>query len=153
MGWTRDADRTLRCPAGHTPAEDTGKGADWPLQKRWRAKFSPAVCQACPHSATCAARPMKRKPWWQVVTDDIALLAAQRRVAQDTEQMRRLYARRAGCEATVFELKHMGGMGRLRVRGRPRVTWWCQLIAYATNFSRWVRHCMRCERAAAAAKG
>jgi hypothetical protein len=47
-------------------------------------------------------------------------LAARRR-EQETEVFRERYRRRSGIESTNSGLKRRTGLGRLRVRGRPRV--------------------------------
>ena len=46
---------------------------------------------------------------------------AERRREQQTEVFRQRYRRRSGIESTNSGLKRRTGLGRLRVRGRPRV--------------------------------
>ena len=65
-----------------------------------------------------------------------------RRRAEADGEFQKRYAIRAGIEATNSELKRRHGLGRLRVRRRPRVELAVHLVALACNLKRMVRHLM-----------
>jgi hypothetical protein len=62
----------------------------------------------------------------------------ERRKAEATEEWRKRYAVRAGIEGTNSELKRAHGLGRLRVRGKPRVRLTVYFKALACNIKRMV---------------
>ena len=64
----------------------------------------------------------------------------QRRRFEATEEFSSRYNIRAGIEATNSELKRKYGMGRLRIRGRPRVELVVFMKNLACNIKRVVRH-------------
>jgi hypothetical protein len=103
------------CPDGHTPATSVHD----PVKGKTRTTMPAAVCQQCAFRKQC---PVQEGP------DGYRLehTAKQRRMAarrreQATEVFRERYRRRSGIESTNSALKRRTGLGRLRVRGRPRV--------------------------------
>lgn len=75
-----------------------------------------------------------------MLTVDLAAthLQRRRRAAADGS-FRPRYKIRAGIEGTLSELKRAHGLGRLRVRGRPRVLLAVYLKATACNLKRMLR--------------
>ena len=103
------------CPDGQTPV----RSVHHPASGRTHTMMPTAVCARCAYRNQC---PVQETP------DGYHLehTAKQRRVAgrrreQDTEVFRQRYRRRSGIESTNSGLKRRTGLGRLRVRGRPRV--------------------------------
>jgi hypothetical protein len=103
------------CPDGHAPV----RSVHHPVSGRTHTTMATAVCARCAYRDQC---PVQEAP------DGYHLehTAKQRRVAgrrreQDTEVFRERYRRRSGIESTNSGLKRRTGLGRLRVRGRPRV--------------------------------
>jgi hypothetical protein len=103
------------CPDGHAPV----RSVPHPASGRTHTTMPAAVCARCAYRNQC---PVQETP------DGYHLehTAKQRRVAgrrreQETEVFRQRYRRRSGIESTNSGLKRRTGLGRLRVRGRPRV--------------------------------
>lgn len=103
------------CPDGHAPV----RSVHHPVSGRTHTTMPTAVCARCAYRDQC---PVQEAP------DGYHLehTAKQRRVAgrrreQDTGVFRERYRRRSGLESTNSGLKRRTGLGRLRVRGRPRV--------------------------------
>lgn len=118
------------CPNGHAPessVHDPGKGQTQTLMP---AK----ACAACPFLSQCPVRKVRG----QYVLRHTAAQrrAAARRAEQATEAFRENYAIRAGGESANSGLKRRTGMGRVRTRGRPRVTMAITLRCAGWNFSR-----------------
>jgi hypothetical protein len=59
---------------------------------------------------------------------------------QATPEFKEQHKIRSGIEATNSELKRCHGFGKLRVRGRPRVTLAVHLKVLALNVKRYVGH-------------
>ena len=68
------------------------------------------------------------------------MAVAQRRQDQATPEFKEQHKIRSGIEATNSELKRCHGFGKLRVRGRPRVTLAVHLKVLALNVKRYVGH-------------
>ena len=103
------------CPDGQTPVTSIPDSATG----RTRTTMPASACARCAYRNQCPVEP---------AADGYRLehTAAQRRVAgrrreQATEVFRQRYRRRSGIESTNSGLKRRTGLGRLRVRGRPRV--------------------------------
>ncbi len=104
-----------RCPNGHEPASsvhDHDKG-------RTRTVMAASHCSSCLHRDEC---PVKRVRDEHVIEHTPAgHRTAARRAEQATDAFRENYAIRGGGESVNAGLKRRTGMGRLRVRGSPRV--------------------------------
>jgi hypothetical protein len=103
------------CPDGQTPV----RSVHHPASGKTHTTMPAAACERCACRNQCPV---------QAAPDGYHLehTANQRRVAgrrreQDTEVFRQRYRRRSGIESTNSGLKRRTGLGRLRVRGRPRV--------------------------------
>lgn len=108
-------EQVLRCPAGHEPLRSVHN----PATGKTRTTLAESLCDRCAYRDQCPVRPGRDGY-------DLVHTAQQRRVAgrrreQATEVFRQRYRRRGGIEGTNSGLKRRTGLGRLRVRGRPRV--------------------------------
>jgi hypothetical protein len=106
-----------RCPTGHEPLEsihDADRG-------KTRTVMPESACQACEFFSSCPVR----RVGGRYVLDHTAKerrLDARRR-EQATDAFRANYQRRAGIESTNGGLKRRLGLGRIRARGQPRVSY------------------------------
>jgi IS5 family transposase len=116
------------CPAGKV-------GRIQPRGQSYRWSFDGAVCRACPLGARCPAQPNKTQTeWGMTVCRERARSAHRRRLfEQHKAEARNL---RTAVEATIFQLKHGWGQGKVRVRGRIRVTMTILCSALAVNVRR-----------------
>jgi len=105
-----DGKQVAHCPRQCTPVQ----------QKRGKrdgfvALFSASDCADCPMLERCRVTRGKKGFYLRYKTKDMRL--ALRRQRERSEEFRKLYAMRAGIEASNAELKQTTGAGRLRVRG------------------------------------
>jgi IS5 family transposase len=104
-----------RCPNGHEPASSVHDHD----QGRTRTVMAASHCSSCPHRDEC---PVKKVRVEYVIEHTPAEhRTAGRRAEQATDAFRENYAIRGGGESVNSGLKRKTGMGRLRVRGSPRV--------------------------------
>jgi len=104
-----------RCPNGHEPASsvhDHEKG-------RTKTVMDASHCSSCPHEDECPVR--KVRDDYVIEHTPAEHRTAARRAEQATDAFRENYAIRGGGESVNAGLKRKTGMGRLRVRGSPRV--------------------------------
>jgi hypothetical protein len=94
-----------------------------------------ASCQSCPRGAWCPALTLETGET-MVVLRLKELLPYWRRATENTETFRLRYNGRAGIEGTNSELKRGQGLGKLRVRGTPRVRLALVLRSLACNLKR-----------------
>ena len=104
-----------RCPNGYEPVSSVHD----PDKGRTRTVMDASHCSACPHRSECPVRQVHD----QYVIDHTPAehRLASRRAEQATDAFRENYAIRGGGESVNSGLKRKTGMGRLRVRGSPRV--------------------------------
>ena len=103
------------CPKGHAPV----RSVHHPASGRTHTTMPASACSQGAFRQQC---PVQERPDGY----HLAHTAKQRRMAarrreQETEVFRERYRRRSGIESTNRGLKRRRGLGRLRVRGRPRV--------------------------------
>ena len=108
-------EQVCRCPAGHEPLRSVHN----PATGKTRTTLPAGACDRCDCREECPVRPGRNGY-------ELAHTAKQRRMAarrreQATEVFRQRYRRRSGIEGTHSGVKRRTGLGRLRVRGRPRV--------------------------------
>jgi hypothetical protein len=104
-----------RCPNGHEPVSsvhDHDKG-------RTRTVMAASHCSSCPHRDECPVKPVRDE--YVIEHTPAEHRTAARRAEQATDAFRENYAIRGGGESVNSGLKRKTGMGRLRVRGSPRV--------------------------------
>jgi len=104
-----------RCPTGYEPLAseyDEAKG-------KTRTIMSGEACGTCEFFESCPVRRVGDKYILDHTGKERRLHA--RRREQATEAFRENYRRRSGIESTNGGLKRRMGLGRVRVRGQPRV--------------------------------
>jgi len=108
-------EQVLRCPDGHRPITSVHN----PATGKTRTTLPASACERCVCRDQCPVT-AGRDGYDLVHTPRQRRVAARRR-EQATEIFRQRYRRRSGIEGTNSGLKRRTGLGRLRVRGRPRV--------------------------------
>jgi len=103
------------CPNGHEPVSSVHD----PDKGRTRTVMDASHCSACPCRNQCPVKPVRGEYVIEHTPAEHRL--ASRRAEQATEAFREHYAIRGGGESVNAGLKRKTGMGRLRVRGSPRV--------------------------------
>lgn len=104
-----------RCPNGQEPVysvHDVIKG-------RTRTFMEASHCSACPFRSQCPVKQVRDK--YVIEHTPAEQRLASRRAEQATDAFGENYAIRAGGESVNAGLKRKMGLGRLRVRGLPRV--------------------------------
>ena len=104
-----------RCPNGHEPVSsvhDSDKG-------RTRTVMEASHCSTCPCRNQCPVKQVRGEYVIEHTPSEHRL--ASRRAEQATDAFRENYAIRGSGESVNAGLKRKTGMGRLRVRGSPRV--------------------------------
>lgn len=127
-------ERVVRCPVGEVPQlhQDQRRG------RVHLAVFSTEPCAECPLRGECPTRTRRGRRVLRFTTVDAAV--AMRRVEQATPGFKEAHKIRSGIEATNSELKRSHGLGKLAVRGRPRVNLAARLKVLALNIKRYVAH-------------
>jgi hypothetical protein len=117
----------VRCPAGKVGRiEPRGQSYGWSFA---------AVCRQCPLAAHCPTRPDKTQTdWGMTVSRERARSAHRRRLFERHKAEARNL--RTAVEAAIFQLKHGWAQGKVRVRGRIRVTMTVLCSALAVNLRR-----------------
>jgi hypothetical protein len=110
-----NTEEVICCPAGHSPVssepnQDTGQS---------KTVMSASVCERCPFVEECPVS--KTREGYVLRHSGQERRIAGRRREQDTEVFRERYRVRNGIEGTNSGMKRRTGLGRVRVRGRPRV--------------------------------
>lgn len=131
----------LSCPMGQAPVAHERPGKLTIL-----AIFSAEQCDACPLADKCPVQRRGDRLAFPFRVADVAV--AQRRQEQATPEFKEQHKIRSGIEATNSELKRCHGFGKLRVRGRPRVTLAVHLKVIALNVKRYVGHLAQAATAA-----
>ena len=128
--------RATICPAGHSSIDEY---EDCDAPEKVEIHFARETCECCPLRWRCPVR-LKRNIGVYVLKADLVKGNIQRRRrAQASWEFAQRYGVRAGIEGTNSELKRAHGLGRLRVRGGPRVRLTVYLKALACNIKRMVR--------------
>jgi hypothetical protein len=108
-------EQVVCCPDGQTPVSSVHH----PATGKTRTTMPAAGCGRCAFRSQC---PVQEGPdGYRLEHTAPQRRTAARRREQATEVFRERYRRRSGIESTNSGLKRRGGLGRLRVRGRPRV--------------------------------
>jgi hypothetical protein len=103
------------CPNGHTPV----RSVHHPASGRTHTTMPASACGRCAFRQQCPVQ--ERRDGYHLEHTAKQRRTAARRREQETEVFRERYRRRSGIEGTNSGLKRRTGLGRLRVRGRPRV--------------------------------
>ncbi len=108
-------EQVICCPAGHAPVcseQDPATGTT-------RTIMPDSACGTCDHYDRCPVA--KKRDGYQLDHTAKQRRLAARRREEATDVFRERYRIRGGIEGTNSGLKRRTGLGRLRVRGRPRV--------------------------------
>lgn len=108
-------EQVVCCPAGHAPTSsihDTETG-------KTRTAMPDSACGTCEYYDQCPAT--KKRNGYQLDHTAKQRRTASRRREEATDVFQERYKVRGGIESTNSGLKRRTGMGRLRVRGGPRV--------------------------------
>lgn len=137
-----------RCPRGCKPIDHRVQNPNGD-GRELHAIFDGDKCRRCPMLDRCPVRapnhrdkdtPPRETRGNFRLSIGIAIRARDQRFAeQETDAWRDRYAIRAGIEATNSELKRAHGLGKLRVRRRPRVHFAVACKVTACNIKRWIR--------------
>ena len=132
--FNEDSDEVLCCPAGKAPLrhQTTRSG------KAKLAVFDSSQCRRCPLRHVCPTDKRRDGRMLKFTKADVAV--AQRRIEQETGEFKERHKIRSGIEATNSELKRRHGMGKLRVRGKPKVSLSVRLKVMALNVKRYMKH-------------
>ena len=129
------AERLTVCPANHTSIDEWEDEAAPELVE---IHFAQDACATCPRLSVCPVKLDRRQGAYVLDADLVKVNIERRRRQQASGEFARRYAVRAGVEGTNSELKRAHGLGRLRVRGGPRVALAAYLKALACNMKRMV---------------
>lgn len=144
-----DAITVKECPAGQAPDAQKSENARKPKassKRSYLVSFNLDTCKSCSLVDTCLVKVQKKKA---VVRFSKAQLASSlRRRDQETKVFKERNNIRAGIEATNSEMKRSQGLGRLRVRGQPRVDQTVIFKAIACNFKRMIKYVQSAEKTA-----
>ena len=102
--------------------------------------FEKEKCEVCSLFHRCPARFNQREDGYVLKVNMLKTNLERRRREEASGAFAKRYAIRAGVEATNSELKRKHGLGKLRVRGRPRVGLAVYLKALACNIKRMLRY-------------
>jgi len=103
------------CPDGHAPV----RSVHHPASGRTHTTMPASACGRCAFRHQCPVQ--ERQDGYHLEHTAKQRRTAARRREQETDVFRERYRRRGGIESTNGGLKRRTGLGRLRVRGRPRV--------------------------------
>ena len=129
------AARATICPAGHSSIDEY---EDCKAPEKVEIHFARESCEPCPSRGRCPVRLRRKIGAYVLKADLVKVNLERRRRAQASGEFARRYAVRAGIEGTNSELKRAHGLGRLRVRGGPRVRLAVYLKALACNVKRMI---------------
>jgi hypothetical protein len=127
-------DEVLMCPVGAVPVEHR----ETPKNRVRLAVFAPEPCRVCPLKSVCPTQPRRDHRVLEFTPADVAV--ARRREEQETPRFKERHKIRSGIEATNSEAKRDHGLGKLRVRRRPRVEVAVRLKLLGLNIKRYVGH-------------
>jgi transposase len=133
--FTIDWDRKeVRCPEGRASStwKEYPEATRGPYVSVW---FRASDCRACPVRELCT-RSAKQGRNLKLPTQPLYAALKEMRAFVDSEEGRRLYARRAGIEGTISQGVRSFGLRRARYRGLSKAHLQHVATASAVNFSR-----------------
>lgn len=125
------------CPGGHESIEERESESS---SNQVEICFDKRTCEECSLYSRCPAKWNQEKNTYVLKANLVKVNIEQRRRFESSEAFPLRYNIRAGIEATNSEVKRKHGMGRLRIRGRPRVALVVFMKSLACNIKRMVRH-------------
>jgi hypothetical protein len=128
-------EQPITCPAGHPAVAEAGDAEKGTIE----VTFATEHCAVCALSDRCPARELSDGGRVLKTTVQEYTVASRRRY-EATDEFEQRYKIRAGVEATNSEMKRGHGLGKMRVRGHPRVRLAVYLKATACNMKRMVKY-------------
>ena len=136
-------EQVLMCPVGAVPVGHQATRGRVVL-----AVFAPEACDGCPLRRLCPTETRKDQRVLRFTPAGVA--TAKRQTEQRSAAFKERHKIRSGIEATNSELKRCHGLGKLRVRRRPRVGLSVRLKVLGMNIKRYVAHMLDVATGAAA---
>jgi len=107
--------KIIQCPESKEPIEhNKGKNSHFSVL------FSKQSCAECPMLKQCRVKEGKKGFYLRYTAKEVRL--AKLRIREKEDGFRKIYAMRAGIEASNSEAKQTTGLGDLRIRGMRAVT-------------------------------
>jgi len=130
----------VACPMGEAPELHGMRTSSSKPDPALHAFFDAETCKQCSCLKRCMVRPPnnKKSKLYHIEIDPALIEKDRLKTEQSDIRWWERYKIRAGIEATMSELKRVNGIGRLRVRRKPRVTLAVSLKITACNAKRWI---------------
>lgn len=131
----------ISCPAGEKPAGQRkvkARKSKSKSRQMFLVHFDLDTCKNCSLLDCCPVKLQKKKSVLRFSRSQLA--TSLRRREQETLVFKERNKIRAGIESTNAEMKKSQGLGRLRVRGQPRVDQTVFFKALACNIKRMVKY-------------
>jgi Transposase DDE domain/Transposase domain (DUF772) len=142
------------CPEGHEAIDHRILSANNGTGRSLHAIFDGDVCRKCGRLVQCPVRAPNHRERGCSARDTVGdfrlEITPELRLRDDmfakqkTPEWKERYKIRSGIEATMSELKRSHGMGKLRVRRRPRVLFAVACKVTACNIKRWLKALSGC---------
>ena len=136
-----DGITTISCPAGEKPAGQRkvkARKSKSKSRQMFLVHFDLDTCKNCSLLDRCPVKLQKKKAVLRFSRSQLA--TSLRRREQETQIFKERNNIRAGIESINAEMKKSQGLGRLRVRGQPRVDQTVVFKALACNIKRMVKY-------------
>ncbi|MGH9993377.1 MAG: transposase, partial [Nitrososphaera sp.] len=145
-----DGTTILACPAGQKPLDQRPQRLRQvsleQSERRFLVHFERSQCEGCSLLANCPVTLQKK--YAVLAFSQPEVVSSQRRREQETKAFKERNNIRAGIESTNAEMKTRHGMGRLRVRGKPRVELVLFFKALGCNIKRMVNYVLTSPKSA-----
>lgn len=139
--FARDQVNLTACPAGKKPVAQRKEKSRKSKSKSRRSYLVYFYLDQCKRCSLLPCCPVKLQKKQAVLRFSRAQLASSlRRREQQTKDFKEQNKIRSGIESTNAEMKKSQGLGRLRIRGRPRVNQTVSFKALACNIKRMVKY-------------
>jgi hypothetical protein len=140
--FAEDGTTIIACPTGQKPlaqrAQRIRQAQPEQSARRFLVHFDRLQCKGCSRLTNCPVTLQKKQA--VLAFSQPQVVSSQRRREQETEAFKERNNIRAGIESTNAEMKTRHGMGRLRVRGKPRVELVIFFKALGCNVKRMVKY-------------
>jgi hypothetical protein len=144
FAFAEDGTTIIACPAGQKPLDQRSQRVRQvqpePSGRCFLVHFARSQCKGCSLLANCPVSLQKKHAVLAFSQPEV--VSSQRRREQATKAFKEHNNIRAGIESTNAEMKTRHGMGRLRVRGKPRVELVVFFKALGCNIKRMVKHAL-----------
>lgn len=142
-----DEGRVSACPMGHSAIDHRILSGNNTTRRSLHAIFDGDICRACKMLDQCPVRAPNHRhrgcharetvgDFRLEITSELRL-RDQMYAVQQTREWKDRYKIRSGIEATNSELKRSHGIGKLRVRRAPKVSFAVACKVIACNIKRW----------------